>query len=462
MSTNSNSIGLARRQKAFFLLEDTFGTIQFPVGTLDFIAPVGNASINQNPAFVDSEEVQDTLDVTNRFQNALPAAVWSLPMYLRPSGTIGSPPQGSALFRALQGATNATTTAAITTDPGATAGTIEIGTIAGGIMPETGVVTVDTEKIRYSGILRASRTATAATLTGCERGYDASTAATHAPAKVVTLSSIFYRQTTTSPSFSLWVESDHLVQGVQGASVDACDMEVNNEGAITFNFSGQGMKMVWAGSSSLSASSLATNTHLHVVDASLYSTGAYIWNYTKGAGVSAHASIATVDTVNNILYLSNALGCTGATSDVIKGYLPTGTLIGDPIESKNTSLLINGVATLIKASSLSIKAPKKYLTDEVGTLFPEDFLEDKRDISGSLRIYFRKADAKYFTKGLSSTEYPVLINFGNVDGEEVVLYMKRVKIEAPAVEFSTPAIDLTIPVKALGTVGEDSLEVILP
>ncbi|MDD5053675.1 MAG: phage tail tube protein [Sulfuricurvum sp.] len=465
MSTNEN-IGISRKQRVFAKLETVVGTLVFPSGTTDFIRPAGNAEISQNPAFADSEELQNTLDVLDRFQNALPTGKWKIPMYLRPSGTVGSAPQGDALFEALQGDKEAVT-AAIKTEPTAATSVVVIDTIAGGILPEKGVVTLAgtvSEKVYYTGITRVSRTATSATLTGCTRGYASTTAATHAIDQVVTLSSIFYKQETTSPSLTIWIESDHLVQGLYGAAVDEAVFEVSNEGAVKVTFSGQGMKMVYAGTSALSSNSVATNTHIHVDDASLFSADSYVYNKTQhDAGAAAvYSKISSVDTTTNILTLANNLGTTGATDDVICGYLPLGeTAIGDPIESKDTTLEIDAVDATIKSCTVNVRAPKKYVEDEVGNDYATDYMEDTRDINSSLNIYFRKADAKYFTDGFANEEPSILFTFGDTAGSIFELYFKKCSLEVPAVNYATPAIELTMPMKALGTVGEDSCEIVV-
>ena len=88
--------------EAFAVLETTAGTLEFPAAT-DFIIPAGYCSLNQQPTFTDSEEIINSRSLINRFQNMTGAGEWSVPMYLRPSGSAGSVPQGSALLTALFG-----------------------------------------------------------------------------------------------------------------------------------------------------------------------------------------------------------------------------------------------------------------------------------------------------------------------------------------------------------------------
>jgi len=98
-------IGLSRKQRVFVCVEDTCGTLKFPAPSTDFILSAGNAALNQGTTFVDSLELRDTLDVLAQFQNATGPATWTIPMYLRMTGTVGTTeyPQGDALFQSLQG-----------------------------------------------------------------------------------------------------------------------------------------------------------------------------------------------------------------------------------------------------------------------------------------------------------------------------------------------------------------------
>ncbi len=458
--SRTSEIGLSRKQKVFACLETVMGTLKFPNATFDFIRPVGNAVVNQNPAFANSEELADTLDLLDQFQNATPAGDFTLAMYLRPSGTLGTatPPQGSVLFRSLQGSVNAATTASITSLMSASAATLILKAIAGGTLPQVGVILAGTEKIYYTGRSTYVDNATIATLTGCTRGYGATTATAHAADVQVSLNSIFYKQETTSPSFSLWVETDHIVQALSGCSVNSAVLEISNEGGVKITFTGQGMQMKWAGTDALVTGYATTATQFVVTDSKRFCVGMWIHNETKSGGPK---KIATITSASHTIGLGTAtLGITWATADVIKGYTPSGTIIGDPIESKDTAAYLEGVLTKIKTGSLNIGTPKQYLTDEVGTEYPEDYLENVRDINSSLNLYFRKSAIAYFKDGYDGNEAEVRMTFGEDAGKIMEICMPRCKLTIPAIAFAPPAIELNIPITALGTFGEDSLEII--
>ena len=470
MSTNVD-IGLARKQRAFAKMETVVGTMVFPSGTTDFIRPAGNAAINQTPAFADSEELANTLDVLDQFQGATPAGKWNLVMYLRPNGTINRKAafQGNVLLKVLQGLSNTTlsSTAATVSSMSAAIATVHLGgiTIATGlVLPVNGVIGVGSEYIRYTGIQRALRTSTAATLTGCTRGYGSTSATAHTGATAASLISHFYMQTTASPTFSLWIETDHFVQGLSGCSVESATFDMAKDGAVKLTMDGQGMQMVYAGSTTVSRAAVATNTHIHITNANLFTPGAYVRCSTATTMIKKIVTVVATATTATSQYLtfgSVGIGAVIASGDTIRGYLPDGTEIGDPIESKDIVAKISGVTAKVKTGSIAFKTPKKYIEDEIGTTYPEDFMEDKRDITSTLSLYFRKNDAKYFTEGYAGTEVPVLVTFGDTPGSIVDVYLPRCKLTVPTINYASPAVELSIPIKALGTVGEDSAEIIV-
>src|SRR4030042_1617180 len=110
-----NNIGLSRKQRVFVVLEDTPGTLQWPNATLDFVRPAGNAVINQAPTFSDSQELENTLDTLDQFQDAMPPGEFTLPLYIRPSGTLRTAPQGAPLLQSIQGGAGLAITAALAT-----------------------------------------------------------------------------------------------------------------------------------------------------------------------------------------------------------------------------------------------------------------------------------------------------------------------------------------------------------
>jgi len=487
-----SEIGLSRKQRVFVTLEATCGSMTFPSATADFILPAGDAVLNQNPAFVDSDEKKNTLDILDRFQNAMPAGSWSIPMYLRIPDKSYATPQGDGLFQAWQGQL-AVSTVASNSDNWATS-TPELIHIEGIIdldgFPGVGVVEVasvaTTQQVHYGVLYQAENSATAS-LGDLTMGYNGTTPATAAPdldsPTSVTLVSRFYNQDTDSPSVTIWIETDHFVQGLSGATVNNVSLGVNNEGAVTFEYGGEGMEMIWAGQAVTSAVATAGVEYITVPagHGKRFSVGAFIYNLTTTPGTAASIgfqieSITSLGGANGGDLITLATPIIGpnhnfawnipvgdwATESTIRGYLPLSpTTIGTPIESRLTDIEINNVSAKIKGMDFTFSVPKQYVADEVGTDFPEDYLENVREITSTLSVYFTKDNAKYFTDGFDGTESPVLVVLGDTQGDKMEIYMKKCALEVPTVTFAAPAVELSIPLKALGTFGEDSCDVVL-
>jgi len=448
-----NSIGVSRRQTVFVVREDAKGVLKFPAAA-DLVLAAGDAVMNQTPQFTDSEEKRDTLDVLDQFQNSRPPGDWSIPTYLRPSGARGLAPQGEALFETLQGLKNPATSAQLSASL-ATAATLSLshGSVAGGALPERGIIQIGSELIRYTG-------KSAGTLTGLTRGYATTSAATHATGATLSLKSLVFRQATASPSVSIWIKTDHFLQAMAGCTVNQATIGVNNEGAVTLGFKGQGMVMSWAGSDPLSAQAASGATSIPVADARKFCPGLRVWNMTRADDRAGQGyPVTSVDTVANTVTLANATAATWSTGDVLQGFLPDGVAIGRPVESRHTAVEIAGVQARFRNSDYTISVPKQYLTHEVGTDYPEDYLEQTREITSTLNLYFRRDEAIRFHDGYKGSEAPIELVFGEGVGSRMALLLKRCKLEAPSISFENPAVALSMGLKALGTVGEDSCEI---
>ena len=99
----SNSVARAIVQDCFAVPEETKGTAVYPTTAAHRIVTAGTADINQQASFSDSEEIANSLDILERFQDQMGAGSWSVPMYIKLSGTLGTAPMGGVLIESLMG-----------------------------------------------------------------------------------------------------------------------------------------------------------------------------------------------------------------------------------------------------------------------------------------------------------------------------------------------------------------------
>ena len=477
-------IGTARKQKVFAVKETTSGTLEFPT-TNDFIMPAGPATIKQTPDFINSEEINDSLDVIDQFQNAQPPGDWSCNMYLRLPNDHNEDVQGDILLECLQGSkvNSGTVSGSLIVD--LTDSTTEIGytALSGDTrFPETGVIKItdpvtSDEYIYYRGITASS--STAGTFHNCIRGWDDIAAAAHAgtgTAKVITLHSDWYRQAVNSPTFSLWVMTDHFTQGLSGCTVNSGSVGVDNEGAVTFTMSGQGMAMVWAGTDDVKAESASGQKTVNVDDSSKFSVGAYVCclqaDGTTDDNSGSGYLIDSIATATSFTVTTN-LAETWAIDDEVFGCLPTGTTVPNAVESRYTYVWVDNTQGKFRSSDLAFNVPKNYIIDEVGTTNPEGFVEDVREITTDMNVYFRRDDAKYFELGSLGNTFKMHLLFGNMgtnvppdgtgfdDVRKLGISMPKARSNTPTIGIEGATVTLAMPTTALGVNGEDSCDIVI-
>lgn len=272
-------------------------------------------------------------------------------------------------------------------------------------------------------------------------------------------SAVVYSPAMSKPSFSLFAKRGHTVFFALGAVAETLRLSAKNKGAVLFEVGGSFMQMGWAGRDAVKTTATADATSVQVYDAKKYTVGAVIWNATKAdKGVNGY-TVTAVNTITNTLTLSTGVGAGGWTQDdIIEGYLPAGTSVGAPLESRKTSLTIGGITKSIKELSLSYDDKVKMLDDEITTNgYPTDYAENNRSVTGSLSSYFRQNDMAQFMDSIAGSEQAISLIVGDTAGKKLQIDMPRCKLQVPKVSANAPTLDVSIDYTALGTEGEDSI-----
>jgi hypothetical protein len=381
----ANTIAIAREQKIFVGKESTRGTAIAPA-TCSLIIAAGYGSINQQPSFTNSPEIQNSRDILDRFQDRTPPGDWSFPVLLRPSGTAGTAPMEDALMECL------------------------LGTKA-----------------------------------------------------VVALTSVAYTPALVKPSFTLWMQKDHTVFGATGCTVGTAKAALAVKGAAQLDLSGKFMKMVYAGTDTTNATEPLNETAIVVTNAKKFSIGAYV-EFVESAVVKnntgAGYKITNVVAGTNTLTITPGLEEEITTGSVIRGFLPTGTEVGAPVENRLGVAKIAGSSFNVTAMDVNVSDDPQYLEDEITTSgYTEDYAETLRNVSGSFSVYFRENDTQYFYDAINNVEKTLSMVVGTTAGKIITIYMGRTSLSVPQINEQDPTIGLNVSYQALGTNGEDSISI---
>ena len=271
--------------------------------------------------------------------------------------------------------------------------------------------------------------------------------------------SVVYSPGMTKPSFSLWAKKGHTMFFASGAVAEQMSVSAQNKGGIKLDLSGSFLRLGWAGRDAVAATASAAATTVTVNDAKKYTIGAVIQNVTKSDHGTNGYTVTAVNTSTNVLTISPALPAGGwAISDVLEGYLPAGTDVGTPLESRKTTATVGGVSKVAQSISITYGDQVKMLDDEMTTTgYPADYVESDRSVSGTMTTYFRQDDVAQFVDGLAGNNKAVVITFGDTAGSKLEVSMPKCKLQVPKVSTSAPTVNLSVDYTALGTNGEDSI-----
>jgi len=371
----SNTVALANEQTCFCVLETTKGTAVFPSAAAQLVVGAGVIDINQQPTFSNSEEIVDSLDVIDRFQDQIGAGTFNIPAYIRPSGAAGTAPMAGVLFKSLMG----------------------LETVVGS-------------------------------------------------------TSVTYGQATTKPSFTLWVKKSHTVFFGTGACVDKGSLNMTNKGGAMITFSGGFMQMGWAGTDEVDGI-VSGSTSVTVQDGKKFTAGAFV---KIGSDDNTGAGYRIASVSGNVLTMDDSISC--ADEAVIAGWIPDSySVVGAPLESKETGITIDGAAARLKSLNLDISSPAVYQVDEITTSqYAEDYVEDTRAITGSIDLLFRQDDLSLFYDGLNDVSKAIIATVGSAGGSICKITFPYAELEVPTVTSNKPTVDLNATLTALGSSGEDS------
>ena len=459
-----NNIGSSSDLTLFVVEESEKGVLTFP-GVADIVVAAGDdASISQAAEFADSTEIFSTLDILDQFPNAIAPGEFNIPMYLRLDPT-SKKIQGQALLKNSFGAVVEQNTATVTlgTNITNTGDQVNINFTCNKRIPDRfGIILFGAERMMYDRITWSNeRTKTAGkfSIPFAMRGLGGTTIAAHTSGATGSVKSTFFHQKKNGvKTLSIWMVRDHVVLGMSGCMVTENSVNVNNEGAVMFTLSGNGMRLHWCGTMD-SGTTDAAAAQIIVDDIAKVSPGVRIYNATKGldnngAGYTVTAINETTKTITIDPVMNVAIG------DELKGFLPqTAIPIGTPVQSKFTNFVVGETSSKVRSTDISFSTPRPFFSDEVGTEYPEDFGFDKRSTTFTMNIYFRRDDAGWIQKGMSQNYFESYVTFGK--DKEVYILLPRCSSGSPSITGDGPVMSMSTEVTAIGTVGEDSASMVV-
>lgn len=281
--------------------------------------------------------------------------------------------------------------------------------------------------------------------------------------KVAQATYVDYLPALAKDSFSIWFGTGPLCRFAKGCTVSDGRLSITNRGYPQWTFSGGLMWAGWAGRTQLSGAHTASATSITVDDASRFSVGARIQNTTLDDDNSGSGyEVTAVDTSTNTLTISPGIADVGgwADNDEIAWFLPTAApATSYAIESRNTTITIDGVTKVVKNINLTLSAPVQYLEDEITTDgYPTAYLERERAIRGEVTLNVRPPDVTYFLDR-SQSQVSIVVTCGNENGKRMTVTYNYASLDIPNLNISEP-VEMTLGWTGLGSsAGENSVAI---
>ncbi len=172
-------------------------------------------------------------------------------------------------------------------------------------------------------------------------------------------------------------------------------------------------------------------------------------------------TITDINNTTEVLTVSPVLEEELDSGTIVRGWLPTGTEVGDPVENRAGVAKLDGSAFPIQTMDCSIADAPKFLDDEISDSdYITDYAETERSVSGTVSIYFRQDDVHYFYDGINNASVALSMVIGSTAGSIITIAMPTCSMSVPEVADQDPTVALSMPYQALGSSGEDSISIV--
>ena len=251
--------------------------------------------------------------------------------------------------------------------------------------------------------------------------------------------------------------SQVFAEAVAGAWVDECTLSIKGGEDPTVKFSGGAMSYVWTSYTTVNGEQVA-GTSLIVTDADAISVGSCIQvgaNTNAGAGFWVTAKSGTTLTLD--------VSLDSAANDDVLPFFVTPTTGGSPIAGALAGTLKFGATSLpISEFTVTHKNAAKPYEDQAFVTNVEDVTYVWREVMGEIKCLARRDLLIYRANAINSisSTKDLEVVFGTTAGYKLKvdcnqIELGRADMDVPRGEVSV----LTIPFKALGSAGADSMTI---
>ena len=277
--------------------------------------------------------------------------------------------------------------------------------------------------------------------------------------------SVTYANQDTHPSFTFYARKDHTVYVASGCCTDKLSAKKNQKDILELSDDCKCMKVIWTGTGALAeaittAPAAGTEEWWSVDDVKKWCVGSHILigseqmqvtgTYWEGTSGGSAGKIKLKRGHNS------STPATHLNAAAITPWLPTGTETGAALSARLGTVTIAGATVPLLDIDWNHENGMTLTEEEMsGSAYPSDFVEGQRKVNGTMNLYFRKADAKYFADAQLQTRKAVVINFGSTAGSRMAINLPYCEMDMPALSGDKDAFKIAVKYQAFANAGND-------
>lgn len=252
--------------------------------------------------------------------------------------------------------------------------------------------------------------------------------------------SVVYTPAIALPSFSFGSRIGHVAMFASGCVVEELGLTITNKGALKWSGRGSCAKVVRAGETTTVADSTTTVIKLATGGAELIDVGSRVRIGSDDNSGDGFA-VTAVDEAADAITVSPAMSGAPSTGETVRGFLPTASLGGAPLQGRLGQARIGSAVLTATQASLTISNEVKMIDDVLSDQdYPEGFIPGQRGVSGSLDLYFLREYLAHFRQAKKQTQLEINLHAGNLAGSILT-------INLPQAEMNTPTLSGDLEVK---------------
>ncbi len=474
--SGTTTIAIGRNMRAFAKKEAVPGTLVIPAAA-DMI--VLNSAELQVPApqFEEDKGVRASRSVFNRYNVRTPGAPFKLQHYVRPSGTAGNAPEADCVFESAFGKKTVVGATSVAYDPDNTQPSFSlyvkkdhtVYAAAGCVVDKFGM------KKDNKGMLEASEDG---------KGFRVLWTGTGLLGKAIsTVPAADTEEEYEVDDPKKWCTGSHIIidteqfqvtgtawEGTAAATKIKLKRGYNSSTPALHGISSvAGVGNTGNGVLSGVAGTVASLPGNYVLTCTATAPDGGTFSVVGPGGALPDATVGTPYVHAQILFTINdgaidfdiddTFTITITALKAITPWLPTGTETGAPIAARVGTMTLDGVTTPFLDIDYNLENSITQNDDEVtGTATPTDYFEGDRKVTGSLNLFFRKADVKWFADAIKQTRKAVIINYGSVAGSKIAITNGYCEFDMPAYSGDKEVMKLAVKYMAYGSAGNDETQ----